>query len=61
MSLLGYTALSGGFVLEPGPVEVSVGSSSDDIRSSAMFTITGKTHVIKDEDRAFLSITTISS
>src|SRR5215213_11688695 len=28
MSLLGYTGISGSFVIEPGPVEVSAGSSS---------------------------------
>jgi len=41
--------------MEPGPVEVSAGSSSSDIRSTANFTVTGKTQVIKSEDRAFLS------
>jgi beta-xylosidase len=53
MSLLAYTGLSGFFVMEPGPVEVSVGSSSDDIRSSATLNVTGKTGVIKREDRTF--------
>ena len=47
MSVLGYTGLSGEFVIEPGVVEVSAGSSSSDIRSSAKFTITGKTSLIK--------------
>jgi beta-glucosidase len=61
MSLLGYTGLSGEFVIEPGPVEVSVGSSSSDIRSSAKFTITGKTRVIKGEERAFLSKAKVGS
>jgi beta-xylosidase len=41
MSLLGYTGVSGDFILEPGPVEVSAASSSMDIRSSATFTVTG--------------------
>jgi beta-xylosidase len=58
-SLLGYTGLSGEFVIEPGPVEVSAGSSSSDIRSSATFTITGGTRSIKNEDRAFFSVATI--
>ena len=40
LSLLAYTGISGELVLEPGPVEVSVGSSSSDIRSSAEFTVT---------------------
>jgi beta-glucosidase len=61
MSLLGYTGLSGDFVMEPGPVEVSAGSSSSDIRSSVTFTVTGKTRVINGEERAFLSVATVGS
>ena len=61
MSLLAYTGLSGRLIMEPGPVEVSVGSSSSDIRSSAKFTVTGKTRVIKGEDRAFLSTATVTA
>ncbi len=61
MSVLGYAGLSGEFVLEPGPVEVIAGSSSGDIRSSAKFTVTGKTRSISGEDRAFLSVATTSS
>ena len=59
MSLLGYTGVTGEFVMEPGPVEVSAGSSSSDLRSSAKFTVTGKTRVIKGEDHAFLSVATV--
>ncbi|MBV9380024.1 MAG: glycoside hydrolase family 3 C-terminal domain-containing protein [Streptosporangiaceae bacterium] len=59
MSLLAYTGLSGELVIEPGPVEISVGSSSSDIRSSATFTVTGDTRVISGEERAFLSAATI--
>jgi beta-glucosidase len=59
MSLLAYTGLTGELVMEPGPVEVTAGSSSSDIRSSATLTVTGKTRVIKGEDRAFLSAATI--
>jgi beta-glucosidase len=55
MSLLGYTGLSGKLVIEPGPVEVSAGSSSIDIRSTATFTVTGSTRTIRGQDRAFLS------
>ena len=58
MSLLAYTGRSGELVMEPGPVEVSAGSSSSDIRSSAKFTVTGQTRTINGEDRAFLSATT---
>jgi beta-glucosidase len=61
MSLLAYTGISGELVMEPGPVEVSAGSSSSDIRSSAKITITGKTRVIKGEDRAFLSVAKVSA
>lgn len=59
MSLLAYTGLSGDLVLEPGPVEMSVGSSSSDIRSTATLTVTGKIRIIKGEDRAFLSVATV--
>jgi beta-xylosidase len=59
MSLLGYTGLSGDFVLEPGPVDLSAGSSSSDIRSSAKFTVTGQRRAIRGEDRAFLSVATV--
>ncbi len=61
MSLLGYTGLSGEFVMEPGPVELSAGSSSSDIRSSAKFTVMGKTRAIRGEDRAFFSLATVGS
>jgi hypothetical protein len=46
--------------MEPGPVEVSAGRSSSDIRSSAKFTVTGKARVIKGGDRAFLSVATVT-
>ena len=61
MSVLAYTGLSGELVMEPGPVEVSAGSGSDDIRSKANLTVTGKTRVIKGEDRKFLSVATVGS
>jgi Fibronectin type III-like domain len=35
MSVLAYTGLAGKLVMEPGPIEVSAGSSSSDIRSKA--------------------------
>jgi beta-glucosidase len=60
ISLLGYTGRSGDFVMEPGPVELSAGSSSSDIRSTATITVTGDTRVITGEQRAFLSPATIS-
>ena len=61
MSLLAYTGLSGDLVMEPGPVEVSAGSSSSDIRSSAKLNVTGKTRPISRADRAFLSVATVGS
>jgi beta-glucosidase len=61
MSVLAYTGLSGELVMEPGPVELSAGSSSSDIRFKTTFNVTGKTRVIKGEDRAFLSVATIGS
>lgn len=59
MSLLAYTGLSGELVMEPGPVEVSAGSSSSDLRSSATLTVTGQTRVISGKNRAFLSAATV--
>jgi beta-glucosidase len=60
MSLLAYTGLAGDLVMEPGPVEVSAGSSSNDIRSTAKFIVMGKSRSIKDEERAFLTEATVS-
>jgi beta-xylosidase len=59
LSVLAYTGISGELVMEPGPVELSAGSSSSDIRSTATFTVTGTTRIIKGEDRAFLSVATV--
>jgi beta-xylosidase len=42
-------------------LDVSAGSSSNDIRSSATFTVTGKTRSIRGDERAFLSIATVGS
>jgi len=59
LSVLAYTGASGDLVMEPGPIEVSVGSSSSDIKSTATLNVTGKTRVIKGEERAFLSVATV--
>jgi len=59
LSVLAYTGVTGEVVMEPGPIELSAGSSSDDIRSKATLTVTGETRVIGGEERAFLSATTI--
>jgi beta-glucosidase len=55
LSVLAYSGITGEVVMEPGPIELSVGSSSDDIRSSATFTVAGETRVISGAERAFLS------
>jgi beta-glucosidase len=41
MSQLGYVGLSRGFILEPGPIDVWVGSASDDIRVRGRFEVLG--------------------
>ena len=61
LSVLAYTGLSGEFLMKPGPIELSAGSSSDALRSKANLTVTGKTRVIKGEDRKFLSVATVGS
>jgi beta-glucosidase len=58
VSVLAYTGVSGELMMEPGPIEVSAGSSSSDIRSSATLTVTGKTRVFTGEERAYLSVST---
>ena len=60
ISLLASTGISGDLVMEPGPVEVSAGTSSSDIRSSANVTVTARTRTIRGEERAFLSVATIT-
>lgn len=60
LSVLAYTGISGDLVMEPGPVDLSAGSSSSDLRSGATVTVTGKTRTIKGEERAFLSIATMA-
>jgi len=59
LSVLAYTVVSGELVMEPGPVELSVGSSSSDIRSTAKVDVTGQTRLVRGEDRAFLSTATV--
>lgn len=53
--LLAYTGISGDVIMDPGPVELSAASSSDDIRATATFAVTGDPRVIRGEERAFLS------
>lgn len=54
MSQLGYVGLDGAFILEPGPVDVSVGAASDDIRVTGRFEITGDTIALAGR-RSYLS------
>lgn len=54
MSQLGYVDLDGAFILEPGPVDVSVGAASDDIRVTGRFEITGDTIALAGR-RSYLS------
>jgi beta-glucosidase len=44
-----------------GPIEVSAGSSSSDIRSTTMLSVAGKTRVFRGDDHAFLSTVTVGS
>jgi beta-glucosidase len=55
LSVLAYTGITHELVMEPGPIELSAGSSSDDLRSTATLDVTGQTQVIRPEDRAFFS------
>jgi beta-glucosidase len=59
MSQLGYSGVDGRFILEPGPIKVAVGSSSDDLRSTGEFQVTGKTLQL-DGRRSYLSSSTVS-
>jgi beta-glucosidase len=61
LSVLAYTGSSGDLVMEPGPIELSAGSSSGDIRSTTTVDVTGTTRIIRGEDRAFLSTATLGS
>jgi beta-glucosidase len=61
LSVLAYTGSTGEVVMEPGPIELSAGSSSNDIRSTAAFTVTGDTRVINGDQRAFLSTAEVSA
>jgi hypothetical protein len=47
--------------MEPGHVELSAGSSSDDIRSTDTLNVTGETRAIAGEKRKFLSVAAVGS
>jgi beta-glucosidase len=55
LSLLAYTGMSGELMMEPGPVTIAAGSSSDDIRSAATVTVTGRAVTLDGARRAYLS------
>jgi beta-glucosidase len=59
LSVLAYIGSTGELVMEPGPIELSVGSSSDDIRSTTTLTVTGQPCTIDRDKRAFLSDATV--
>lgn len=59
LSVLAYTGAFGELVMEPGPIALSIGSSSSDLRSSTDVEVTGGVCKVKGEDRAFFSTTDI--
>jgi beta-glucosidase len=61
VSLLAYADPSGELIMEPGPVELAAGSSSSDLRSSGTVTVTGQPQTVPGTERAFLSVTTLTS
>jgi beta-glucosidase len=61
LSVLAYTGSTGEVVVEPGPIELGAGSSSDDIRSTATVDVTGDMRVWNGGERAFLSTAEVSA
>ncbi|WP_292826707.1 glycoside hydrolase family 3 N-terminal domain-containing protein [Microbacterium sp.] len=56
MDQLGYLGLDGStYIIEPGPIDVLIGSASDDIRAQATFDVVGPT-VQLGRSRSFLSV-----
>ncbi len=56
MSLLGFYNKDMKCIVEPGTVKVMVGSSSDDIRLTGKFEITGKTVELKNKRKYFSTV-----
>ncbi|MGA1826867.1 beta-glucosidase family protein [Microbacterium sp.] len=56
MDQLGYLGLDGStYIIEPGPIDVLIGSASDDIRAQATFDVVGPT-IKLGRSRSFLSV-----
>jgi hypothetical protein len=53
--------ISGHVIMEPSPVELCAGSSSDDLRFRATLKLTGEARAFKGEERAFLSTATVGA
>lgn len=58
VSQLGYTAVDKRFVIEPGPIGVLVGSSSEDIRARSQFVVVGETRDLEGR-RSYLPEVTV--
>jgi len=59
MDQLGYLGLDGSrYIIEPGPIDVLIGSASDDIRAQATFDVVGPT-VQLGRSRSFLSVSQV--
>jgi beta-xylosidase len=58
MSQLGFTDREGQFGLNPGPIDVAIGSSSDDLRLKDQFEVIGAA-VSLEGRRSYLSVATI--
>jgi beta-glucosidase len=52
---LGYTNADGGFSVDPGRVEVSVGTSSSDLPLTGTFVVTGERLPLRSSQRSFFS------
>lgn len=60
LSQLGYVNLRGDFVIEPGPITILVGASSEDIRAEATVAVKGPVQNLNGK-RTFLSTVSVSA
>lgn len=58
---LGYTNARGGFSVDPGVVDVYVGTSSDDRSLTGSFTVEGAPRPLKSSERSFFSTVQIAA